>query len=147
MNRNNHHLDIPHFSARQPMYWIALLSLVLGISETGCVSKATSDARVKAAFFAGQQEAYKQMQQQQPRQAPAAAPSTVTMSGNVRTPSVPWTQDLTVAKAILSAGYTGTDNPKEIIIIRDGNAIQVDIEKLLNGADTPLLPGDTVQIR
>jgi hypothetical protein len=57
-----------------------------------------------------------------------------------------WSQDLTLAKAIVAAGYQAQTDPKQIMIVRNGQAIPVDPKKLLQGEDIPLVAGDLVQI-
>ena len=75
------------------------------------------------------------------------AASSVTFMGPVRSPQIPWTEDLTLAKALVIANYYPRENPKEIIVVRAGQAHRVDPAQLLAGNDFPLLAGDIVQIR
>jgi len=114
-----------------------LLLLVLVLA--GCVSKSKAQAEARAAFAAGQQQAMIRMQQ-------AQSPS-VTVQGAVRNPLIPWTEDLTVAKAIVAAVYFGAKDPKEIIVVRQGQAYQIDPKQLLHGVDPPLQSGDILEIR
>jgi hypothetical protein len=109
---------------------------VLGFSTTGCVTKAKAREQARAAFIAGQESAMMRMSQQKP---------VVTFIGQVQTPSIPWTEGLTLARAIVEAGYTGKD-PKQIFIVRGGQAVLVDPKQLLKGEDIPLQSGDLVQI-
>ena len=104
----------------------------------GCVTKSKARAEAQKAFVAGQQQAMIQMSQ--PRQ------PVVTFIGPVRNPTVTWSQDLTLAKAIVAAGYEPPSDPKQIMIVRNGQAIPVDPKKLLSGEDVPLVAGDLVQI-
>ena len=123
-----------------------LSSFVISYSSlflVSCVSKAKAKADAQAAFLAGQQQAMVRMQQQQLQQARGAVVSIV---GPVSNPNIAWTQDLTVAKAILAAGYTGNGDPSHIFIIRNGQAIQLDPKQLMSGEDPPLQPGDVVQL-
>jgi len=102
------------------------------------VTKSKAQADAQKAFFAGQQQAMMRMSQpQQP---------VVTFIGPVRNPMMPWTQDLTLAKAIVAAGYDAKGDPKQIMLVRNGQAIPVDPKKLLEGEDIPLVAGDLVQI-
>jgi hypothetical protein len=110
---------------------------VLGFSLTGCVTKAKAREQARAAFMAGQQSAMVRMSQPQK--------PVVTFIGQVQIPSLPWTADLTLARAIIAAGYIGKD-PKQILIVRGGQAVPVDPKQLLNGEDIPLQSGDLVQI-
>jgi protein involved in polysaccharide export with SLBB domain len=114
------------------------LLLLLALALTGCVSKATADAQARAAFLAGQQQALAHLQQTQ-------GPS-ITISGQVKNSTVPWNQDLTLAKAIVAAGYFGPD-PTEIVIVRSGQETRVDPKQLLNNEDVPLDSGDLIRIQ
>ena len=98
-------------------------------------------AEANAAYRAGQQEALARMQQQQPR-----VPS-VTVVGQVSVPTIPWIEALTLAKALVTANYTGRTDPTEILIVRNGRAFRVDPKQLLSGEDVPLQAGDVVQIK
>lgn len=104
----------------------------------GCITKSKARADAQAAFLAGQQQAMLRMAQ--PHQ------SVVTFIGPVRNPTVTWTQDLTLARAIVAAGYEAPSDPKQIMIVRNGQAIPVDPKNLLAGEDIPLVAGDLVQI-
>ncbi len=89
--------------------------------------------------MAGQAEAAKQWQERRP--------PLVVVRGPVRNPTVAWTEDLTLAKAILAADYTGFMDPILVRVIRNGQMIEelkgID---LLHGQDVPLQPGDIVDI-
>lgn len=113
-------------------------SILSSLFIAGCVTKGKAKAQAEAAFLAGQQQAMIRMSQ--PHQA------VVTFIGPVRNPTVTWTQDLTLAKAIVTAGYEPLSDPKQIMIVRNGQAIPVDPKKLLAGEDVPLVAGDLVQI-
>jgi hypothetical protein len=71
----------------------------------------------------------------------------VRVSGPIRNPIVPWTEDLTLAKAIIVADYNKPTNPRQIIILRAGQPIVVDLAKFLAGEDVALQPGDIVDIK
>jgi hypothetical protein len=113
-------------------------SFALVSFDAGCVTKSKAKAEAQAAYFAGQQQAI--MRMSQPHQ------PVVTFIGPVRNPSVLWSQDLTLAKAIVAAGYEAKADPKQIMIVRNGQAMPVDPKKLLEGEDIPLVAGDLVQI-
>ena len=70
----------------------------------------------------------------------------VTFIGPVKNPTIAWTAELTLAKAILAAGYIGAGEPKHIMIVRNSQAIPVDPKQLLRGEDVPLASGDLVQL-
>lgn len=122
------------------MKWLMVWCLVMVLVGSGCVeTKSKAKAEARAAFISGQQQAEAAMQSQEP---------SVWVVGNVKTPLVPWTQDLTLAKAILMAEYRGTGDPGQITVRRAGQApIVVDPKKLLQGEDMPLQAGDRVEIR
>jgi hypothetical protein len=114
--------------------------LLIAIALSGCVSKGKADARARAAFMAGQQQAVARMQQVQ-----GQGPS-VTVNGEVRNRVVPWTEGLTLAKAVVAADYYGAKDPGQIIIVHNGIATRVEPSQLLSGVDIPLQPGDIVQL-
>jgi hypothetical protein len=116
-----------------------LIAVLLVLVPAGCVSKAKAKAQARDAFIAGQQETLRQMQQNQT--------PTVSILGQVNTPVVAWTKDLTLAQALIAASYTGRSDPSEILIVRRGVAIRVDPQKLLSGEDVPLQAGDVIQIK
>jgi hypothetical protein len=117
-----------------------LAALLLPLALAGCVTRAAADARARAAYQAGQRDAMRLLQQQQPQ-----TPS-VRIDGPVRTPVLPWTPDLTVSKALVNAGYEGAGDPRDILVVHQGVARRVDVQGLLRGQDVPLEPGDIVHI-
>ena len=83
-------------------------------------------------------------------QAPQPAiPNTqsVTIVGPVRNPVLPWRLGLTLAQAIVDAGYASDTDPTDIVVVRSGRAVRVDPRQLLAGQDVTLQPGDVVQIK
>ena len=115
-----------------------LLLLAAGLS--GCITKAKADAQARAAFVAGEQQAMRNMEQLKTRG------PTVTVVGEVKNPRIPWTAELTLAKAVVAAEYLGTKDPSEILIVREGKAMRFDPKKLLEGEDVPLQPQDLIQL-
>jgi hypothetical protein len=118
-----------------------LSSAVPPLVFSGCVTKAAAQAQARAAFLSGQQQALERMQQTQSR-----GPS-ITFVGEVKNNVIPWTADLTLARAIVAAGYFGPADPKEIVVLRDGQEMRIDPKALLNGNDILLLPRDVVEVR
>lgn len=115
-----------------------LCSLVLLGWTTGCSRKDRREAELQKAFLAGQQQALQQMQTQRP---------SVTVRGEVRNPQVPWVEGLTLTQAILTADYYGRRDPSNIIVIRQGQAFEIDPRRLLRGQEDPLLEvGDLVEL-
>ena len=86
------------------------------------------------------------MLKQQQAQAAAQSPG-VTVVGAVQNPQVPWVAGLTLAQAVATANYIGTDEPKQIIITRQGESATLDAKVLLNGANIPLAIGDVIELR
>lgn len=111
--------------------------LVTVVAFSGCVSKSTAKLNAQQAFIAGQQQAMMTLEANKTR---------VQIRGNVKNTSIPWTEGLTVAKAILAADYQGFSDPKSIIIIHNGDATEIPASELLHGHDEPLQPGDVVEI-
>jgi hypothetical protein len=119
-------------------------SVCLAVSAgllAGCVTKSKADAQARAAYLAGQQSAFMQMREQ-PKQE-----LSVTFVGPFRNPSVKWLPGLTLSQAILSAGYNVTNDPRSILIRRNGGEIQFDPKRLLAGEDFPLEAGDVVVLQ
>jgi len=122
----------------QVMGWCGLSSMLLSAALCGCVSKSKAKTQERAAFAAGQQQAMERI---------LLARNSVTMLGPVRNPLVTWAQGLTLAKALLAADYYAKGEPKQIVIVRNGQTIPVDPKQLLAGEDVPLEAGDVVNIR
>src|SRR2546421_9272362 len=99
---------------------------LLATALVGCTTKSKAKAEERAAFSLGQQRAMERILQTR---------NSVTVMGPVRNPLVTWTQDLTLAKALLAADYYGRGDPKEIVIMRQGQPIQVDPKQLIAGED------------
>ena len=95
--------------------------------------------QARQAYLAGQQQAAKQWQSQQPPQ--------VVVHGPVRNSVVPWVENLTLAKAIVDADYTGFMNPVLVRVIRNGQMVEeMKGSDLLHRQDFPLEPGDIVDL-
>jgi hypothetical protein len=120
--------------------WAVAVSMA-AVLLTGCVSKSTAEARARAAFLAGQQQAASVARETQ-LQGP-----TVTVVGEVRNSLIHWTIDLTLAKAVIAAGFYGRTDPIEISIQRDGKEIQCEPKRLLSGEDLLLQPNDVIFLR
>jgi hypothetical protein len=104
----------------------------------GCVSKTKAKLNAQQAYITGQQHAMMTMQQNQ---------NAVQIRGNVKNTTIPWTEGLTVAKAIVAAEYQGTHDPASVIIIRHGTGTEIKASDLLQGQDEPVQPGDLIEIR
>ncbi|HEY5346368.1 MAG TPA: hypothetical protein VIK62_08505 [Verrucomicrobiae bacterium] len=118
---------------------VSFFILILMLAATGCTTKSKSQMQAQNAFLAGQNAALKQQL--------AAQSAGVTIVGAVQNPNVPWVAGLTLAQALATANYTGTDAPQQIIITRQGESATLDAEVFLNGTDIPLEAGDVVELR
>jgi len=116
---------------------IALLILTLAVS--GCVTKSKARADARAAYFAGQRDAFATIANTQR--------TSIKVFGPVQNPEVPWVEGLTLAQAVATATYTAQGHPQEIILLRRGESATLDPRDLLNGHDVPLEPGDTITLR
>src|SRR5438067_1213046 len=85
--------------------------LILLLALCGCMTKSKAKADARAAYMAGQQQALERVLQSR---------NSVTFLGPVRNPLVTWTADLTLAKALVTADYYSRNDPREIVIIRNG---------------------------
>ena len=115
--------------------WVALAA--------GCVSQKQADADARAAFFSGQATALNQLRLQQ------AAPEVpvVTILGSVKNRTVPWTEDLSLVRALVAAEYVGAADLFSITITRAGKVMPVSPRQLLAGSVDPALePGDVVTL-
>ncbi|HWD18922.1 MAG TPA: hypothetical protein VHB20_06555 [Verrucomicrobiae bacterium] len=107
----------------------------------GCESRRAARERAREAYVAGQQQAMAQQRLYQSQR-----PS-VTVEGQVQQHLVPWTEGLTLARAIVAATYTGFMNPSSVRVLRNGQVVQnIPGVDLLRGQDMPLQPGDVVQL-
>ena len=118
---------------------VLLILSILVPSLSGCVSESKAQAQALEAYIAGEQAAMARL-------AEAHNKPVVSFIGPFQNPMVSWTHDLTLAKAIIAAGYLGTADPTHIMIVRNGQAIPIDPKQLLSGEDIPLAAGDLVQI-
>lgn len=116
---------------------------------TSCISKKDAAAQARMAYLAGQRDAIAQLNQRPgANQTPTNnLPSNITFIGPVANPVIPWTQGLTLAKAILAAVYNSQIDPVALTIHRNHEEVQVDPARLLSGTDFPLQPGDVVQFQ
>jgi len=118
-------------------YLFAMVVFTLAVA--GCTTQSKSRAAAQNAYLAGQNN--------QLRQQAAALANGITIVGPVQNPRVPWVAGLTLAQAIATANYLDPNDPKEIVISRQGESATLDPKDLVNGAAIPLEPGDVVEIR
>jgi hypothetical protein len=120
--------------------WVAFL--LLALATTACTTRSNARLREQNAYLAGQNSVLQQQQAQTAAQSPG-----VTIVGAVQHPQVPWVTGLTLAQALATANYVGTDQPKQIILTRHGESAAMDANVLLNGTDVPLEIGDVIELR
>ena len=128
---------------------IAIVLLFVAVLS-GCITKERAEADSRAAFFAGQASAMGQMRLQTATPgAPAPANSAVvTILGPVKNRTVPWTEDLTLVRALVAAEYIGSTELFSISVARGGKEIPVSPQRLLNGSIDPILEaGDVISLR
>jgi len=112
-----------------PMLFVALLC--------GCVSKSKSQVQALQAYIAGEREGSARTQ---------TAP--ITVVGDVKNHTVPWTDGLTLAQGLLSAEYTGPWDPRQIAVTRAGETYKINVKAFLaGGEDPPLQPGDIITVK
>jgi len=112
----------------------------LAVLLNGCVSKSKAQAEAQRAYFAGQQAAIQRMQQE------ARGPN-VKFLGQVVKAVIPWSDGLTLARAIVFAGYYAPTTPRAIIIHRKGQMIPIDVNGLVKGEDFAVEAGDIVELQ
>jgi hypothetical protein len=83
----------------------------------------------------------------QPVQPPGTPAAVVWIRGDVKHEVVPWTEDLTLARAIVAAEYKGLGDPHAIFVVRHGQTYKISPRELLRGRDDPPLEaGDMIVI-
>ena len=120
--------------------WFAIFPVALAV--TACTTKSNARLREQNAYLAGQNSVLQQQQAQIASQSPG-----VTIVGAVQHPQVPWITGLTLAQAVATANYVGSDAPKQILLTRHGETAVMDADALLNGKDVPLEIGDVIELR
>jgi hypothetical protein len=130
----------------------SLLLVTVFLFACGCASKKDQQAQIRRAYAAGEQAARAQMEQaQNPQAAPPPGQSTsepqVRILGPVRNPTLMWYDGLTLARALVLAEYEKQTTPVAITIYRNNQPLVVDLQRLLQGQDFPLFPGDMVYIQ
>ena len=122
---------------REELNRVSLLMLAL-LCASGCATKTDVRKQTETAFQAGHQQALQEIYE---RRFP-----TVTVIGPVRNPKLDWTRDLTLARAIVAAGYQGQGDPREIVLHRGAEEAHITAKQLLAGDDWELQPGDRIEI-
>ncbi|MDB6122398.1 MAG: hypothetical protein JWQ71_1391 [Pedosphaera sp.] len=118
------------------MKGIACLLILLALAA-GCTTKGKSKEQARRAYLSGQQQGRAQMQPQTPF---------VYVMGNVANHTIPLTDDMTLARALVFAQYLGAGNPTEIVVVRNGLATNIDPTELLHGHDVKVEANDRIEI-
>lgn len=120
------------------MRMVVQLLLIVLLAGAGCTTKSKARQRAQTAYIAGQLSAVEAQKRQ----------AGISFVGEVRNTTVPWSEGLTLAKAIVQAEYTGFIQPRQVVVTRSGQQYTINARDLLRGDEGPLLqPGDTVEIR
>lgn len=118
------------------LIWLACL---LAIAPAGCTTKSKARAQAQSAYLAGKTAAEERARQ---------AATMVFVRGDVRNPTVPWKEGMTLADAILAAGWRGLRDPRRVLVTREGQTVPVEMSLLLRGEDNfELLAGDTLELQ
>ena len=70
----------------------------------------------------------------------------VQVRGQVRNGIIPWSEDLTLAGALVEADYIGRMNPMSVTVTRGRKVTRFSAARLLSGGDMFLHPGDVIDI-
>jgi hypothetical protein len=131
---------------------VVSLICLLAVMACGCASKAKKQAEFRRAYSAGAQAAQAQMRQGQMQQSmsqpvPSTSDPQIRILGSVRNPALTWSEGLTLARALVLAEYEKSTAPASITIFRNNQPLQIDPQRVLQGEDYPLFPGDIVYIQ
>lgn len=114
------------------MMWFVLILITL--FSISCATRSSAEKKAREAFIQGQLAAKMQSQ-----------PQIITVKGDVMNPILPYSKDLTLAKALISARWRGIREPKFITIIRGEESFKIKTSDFLAaGEDLPLEPGDII---
>lgn len=112
--------------------------LPLFLVTAGCVTKSDAQARTREAFIAGRKQGV----------AAQLKSNTIWVVGHVQNQNIPWTDELSLAKAIIAADYLDAGDPGQIVLRRQGEATRFfSAQQLLNGFDLLIEPGDIIELR
>ena len=115
---------------------IVLAILVIALLGLGCKSNNTNGKAPPPTYFdpAAAQEAMRQAQM------------VVRIRGDVRNAIIPWSEDLTLAGALVEAEFIGRWEPLSVTVTRGRKVQRFSASALLSGKDMFLQPGDLIQI-
>ncbi|MGC8829174.1 MAG: hypothetical protein ACP5MG_03210 [Verrucomicrobiia bacterium] len=119
---------------RYRLILILILCGFAGFALISCTTRSSAEKRAREAFIQGQMLAHTQSAQQ-----------IVTVRGDVMNPTIPYTKDLTLAKALLAARWRGIREPSFITIIRGEESFKLRTRDFfVAGEDLPLEAGDII---
>lgn len=79
---------------------------------------------------------------------PEQARNTLFVRGQVRNAVIPWQPGMILSQALVEADYMGRQDPRTLIVTRNGVIRVVDVKRLLRGLDDhEVLPGDQIEVR
>jgi len=111
---------------------------VLLCAVPGCGTGAHKPIRAELQFAAGQEDAFAMLQQ--------SGIFVIRFVGPFERPVVMWHEEMTLAEAILQAGYMSQQDPAQIIIRRNATAVTIDPRQLLEGEHVAVESGDVIQV-
>jgi len=114
-----------------------LLVLMLLALACGCASRQSQQAQVAAAHQAGLDAAFDLMEQ--------SGIAVIRMDGPFLRPVILWRDGLTLAQALVEAGYQPAVAPARILLQHGPVVEPVESARLLAGEDVPLRPGTIVR--
>ena len=119
-----------------------ICSALLMLLAAGCVTKSEAQRQAHEAYLTGQNQALTGA-----ANGPKNPTAPIIVIGQVDNNTVPWSDDLTLANALISANYQLKTGPSKITITRDGQTFPVNVRDFLKGGnDIPLQPGDRIDL-
>ena len=115
--------------------WVLAL-IIAALSAVGCKSKQVKGQTPPPVYAdpAAMQDAMRQAQM------------IVQVRGEVRNRIIPWSDDLTLAGALVEAHYVGRMDPLSVTVTRGRKVTRFSAARLLSGGDMFLQPGDVIDI-
>ena len=113
-----------------------LAVLTLALTTCGCKTKKVAAQGPPPAYMdpVAAQEAMRQAQM------------VVQVRGDVRNRIIPWSENLTLAGALVEADYIGRWDPLSVTVTRGRKVQRFSASRLLSGNDMFLEPGDVIDI-
>jgi hypothetical protein len=109
--------------------WVSVLTSAM-LAAAGCAGRSTAPAP------GSRPEIFSDLERQ----------TCILVRGPVQNRVVPWVDGLTLAQSIVAANYLGANDPRMIILRRDGVPTEVPPAELLAGEDILVAPGDVVEV-